>query len=165
MRKFTVFTISDEVFGIAIERVVEIIRLQKVFSIPGLPDFISGVMSVRGVIIPLLDMRRRFGTAPSGKKERIIVVRFDKEKIGFLVDEIKEIVSLSSEEISTPPSLFKGFKTEFITGLGRKNDSIIILLNVDNLLTSEEKIQLQQSIEMIGDGKEMARAADQGPGR
>ena len=151
MKKFTVFNISDEVFGIAIERVVEIIRVQKVFSIPGLPQFLSGVMSVRGAVIPLMDLRRRFGMKPAGKKERIILVRFDNEKIGFLVDGIKEILSLAPEEIMNPPSLFKGFKTEFITGLGKKDDSIIIILNIDNLLTSEERILLKESLEMLGD--------------
>jgi purine-binding chemotaxis protein CheW len=157
MRKFTVFAISGEIFGIAIERVVEIIRVQKVFSIPGLPGFLSGVMSVRGAVIPLIDLRRRFGTKPAGKKERIIIVRFEREKIGFLVDEVREILALSSEEITNPPSLFRGFRTEFITGLGKKDDTIIILLDVDNLLTSEEKIQLQESMEMMGDRREIER--------
>ena len=160
MRKFTVFTIADETFGIAIERAVEIIRVQKVFSVPGLPGFLSGVMSVRGTVIPLIDLRRRFGTKPTGKKERIIIVRFEQEKIGLLVDGIKEILALSSEEISKPPSLFKGFKTEFLMGLGRKDDAIIILLDIDHLLTSEEKIQLKESIVLLEDGKEAGKAAD-----
>lgn len=146
MQKFTVFKISDENFGFAIERVVEILKVQKVFSIPGLPEFLSGVMSVRGSVIPLIDLRRRFGMTPTGKKERIIIVRFEKEKVGFLVDEIEEILSLSSEEIISPPSIFKGFKTEYLTGLGKKDERIIILLNIDNLLTSEEKIKLKESI-------------------
>ena len=149
MQKFAVFKISDEAFGIEIGRVVEIIRVQKVFSIPGLPDFLTGVMSVRGVVIPLIDLRRRFGMEPAGKKERIIIVRFEREKMGFLVDEIKDILSLSAEEITRPPSIFKGFKTEYITGLGKKDDSIIIVLNIDNLLTSEEKIKLKESIDML----------------
>ncbi|MHB8882110.1 MAG: chemotaxis protein CheW [Thermodesulfovibrionales bacterium] len=151
MQKFAVFRITDEVFGITIERVVEIIKPQKVFTIPGLPEFLSGVMNVRGIVIPLIDLRRRFGMAPSGKKERVIIVRYDKEKVGFLVDEIREILSLTPEEMTRPPSLFKGFKTEYITGLGRKENSIIILLNIDNLLTSEEKIILKESIGMLGD--------------
>ena len=160
MGKFTVFTIADETFGIPIERAVEIIRVQKVFSVPGLPGFLSGVMSVRGTVIPLIDLRRRFGTKPAGKKERIIIVRFEQEKIGLLVDGIKEIVALSPEEITKSPSLFKGFKTEFLMGLGRKDDAIIILLDIDNLLTSEEKIQLKESAVLLEDGKEIGRAAD-----
>ena len=152
MEKFAVFKISDEVFGITISRVVEIIKVQKVFTIPGLPVFLSGVMNVRGAVIPLIDLRKRFGTEPAGKKERIILVRYDQEKVGFLVDEIREILSLAPEEMTRPPALFRGFKTEYITGLGRKGDSIIILLNIDNLLTSEEKIMLKESIEILGEG-------------
>ncbi|MBA4374063.1 MAG: chemotaxis protein CheW [Thermodesulfovibrio sp.] len=152
MQKFAVFKIADEVFGITIDRVVEIIKVQKVFTIPGLPGFLSGVMNVRGLVVPLIDLRRRFGTEPAGRKERIIIVRFDQEKIGFLVDEIREILSLAPEEMTRPPSIFRGFRTEYITGLGRKGDSLIILLNIDNLLTSEEKIILKESIGMLGEG-------------
>jgi len=100
-------------------------------------------MSVRGNIVPVMDLRRRFGIKPSGNKERIIIVRYGQEKISFLVDDIKEILSLSAEEIRTPPSIFKGFKTEYLTGLGKHDERIIILLNIDNLLTSEEKIILR----------------------
>jgi purine-binding chemotaxis protein CheW len=149
MQKFTIFTIGNELFGMGIARVVEILKIQKIFSIPGLPEFLSGVMSVRGNIIPVIDLRRRFGLKSSGTKERIIIARYGEEKIGFLVDEIKEILSLSPEEIKPPPSIFKGFKTEYLTGLGKHAESIIILLNIDNLLTSEEKIQLKESIELL----------------
>lgn len=152
MQKFAIFQIAAEVFGITIDRVVEIIKVQKVFTIPGLPGFLSGVMNVRGLVVPLIDLRRRFGTEPSGRKERIIIVRFEQEKIGLLVDEIREIMSLAPEEMTRPPSIFKGFKTEYITGLGRKGDRIIILLNIDNLLTSEEKIILKESIGILGEG-------------
>jgi purine-binding chemotaxis protein CheW len=149
MTKFAIFKIGDETFGIGIERVVEILKVQKIFTIPGLPEFLSGVMSVRGSIIPVMDLRLRFGLKPSGKKERIIIVRYGKEKIGFLIDHIKEILSISSGEVMTPPSIFKGFRTEYLTGLSRQDENIIILLNIDNLLTSEEKIRLMESIELL----------------
>jgi purine-binding chemotaxis protein CheW len=149
MRKFTIFKIGDEIFGIGIDRVVEILKVQKIFTIPGLPEFLSGVMSVRGNIVPVIDLRRRFGIKPAGNKERIIIVRYGQEKISFLVDDIKEILSLTPEEIRTPPSIFKGFKTEYLTGLGKHGERIIILLNIDNLLTSEEKIILRESIGLL----------------
>jgi len=149
MHKFTIFKIGDDIFGIGIERVVEILKVQKIFTIPGLPEFLSGVMSVRGNIVPVIDLRRRFGIKPSGNKERIIIVRYGQEKISFLVDDIKEILSLSPEEIRTPPSIFKGFKTEYLTGLGKHGERIIILLNIDSLLTSEEKIILRESIGLL----------------
>ncbi len=161
MNKFAVFRIADEIFGIGISRVVEIITPQQVFSIPGLPEFLSGVISVRGSVVPLIDLRRRFGTKPAGRKERVIIVRFQKEKAGFLVDEIREILALSSEEISPPPSLFKGFKTEYLNGIGKKDGKIVIILNVDNLLTSEEKIRLEESVGMIEERSGETEAADQ----
>jgi purine-binding chemotaxis protein CheW len=151
MAKFTIFNIGDETFGIDILRVLEILRVQKIFSLPGLPDFLTGVMSVRGAVIPVMDLRLRFGMAPAGKKERIVLVRYGDEKLGFLVDEIREILALENEEIRPAPSIFKGFKTEYLTGLGKKGDRIIILLNIDSLLTSEEKIWLQESKELLED--------------
>jgi len=151
MSKFTIFNISGDVFGIDISRVLEILRVQKIFSIPGLPKFLTGVMSVRGAVIPVMDLRLRFGMQPAGKKERIILVRYGEEKIGFLVDEIREILRLNPEDIIPSPSIFKGFKTEYLTGLGKKADQIILLLNIDNLLTSEEKIWLKESKELLED--------------
>jgi purine-binding chemotaxis protein CheW len=143
--KFTVFKIGEEDFAIEIGKVVEILTSQKVHTLPELPDFLSGVITVRGEVIPLLDLRRRFGVQPSETKELIIIVRCDSEKIGLLVDEIKEIISLSPEEIAAPPSLFKGLKKKYLTGLGRKEERVIIVLNIDYLLSSEEKIILKES--------------------
>ena len=160
MNKFAVFRIADEMFGIGIGRVVEIITPQEIFSIPGLPEFLAGVISVRGSIIPLIDLRRRFGAKPAGRKERVILVRFGSEKAGFVVDEIKEIMTLSPEEITPPPTLFKGFKTEYLNGIGKKDGGIVILLNIDNLLTSQEKIRLEESIEMIEERSERSGAPD-----
>jgi len=150
MKKFAIFGIGGETFGIAIEKVVEILNPRKVFSVPGLPMFLSGVMNVRGTVIPLLDLRNRFGKAPAGKKERIVVVRLGSEKIGCLVDDIKEILSLSEEDISRPPRIFRGFKTEYLTGIGRKGEQIILILNLDNILTSEEKICLRNLLTLWG---------------
>jgi purine-binding chemotaxis protein CheW len=147
--KFTIFNIHEETFGIDITRVIEILRVQKIFTIPGLPEFLSGVMSVRGAVIPVMDLRLRFGTKPAGRKERIILVRYDREKIGFLVDEIKEILVLNPDEIRPSPSIFKGFKTEYLSGIGKKDERIILILNIDNLLTSEEKIWLQEAKELL----------------
>jgi purine-binding chemotaxis protein CheW len=162
MQKFAVFHIGDEAFGVAIDRVVEIIKPQKkIFSMPDLPAFVTGVISVRGAVIPLIDLRKRFGREPSGKKERIIIIRTGQEKLGFLVDGIKEIMSLSPEEMMRPPSIFKGFKTKYLTGLGKKNDAVVILLDIDNLLTSEEKIMLKESMDLIEESSAGTEQADQ----
>jgi purine-binding chemotaxis protein CheW len=151
MEKFAVFKIGNEDFGVNINRVVEILKSQKIYFLPELPDFISGVINVRGDVIPLLDLRKRFGIHPETEKCRIIVVRCEDEKIGLLVDEVAKIIPFNPEEISAPPAMFKGLKTEYLTGLGKKEDRIIILLNIERLLTSEEKIALQ-SASLTADG-------------
>jgi len=145
MTKFAVFRMGDEVFGIEIERVVEILKPQKTHALPELPEFLSGVITVRGEVVPLLDLRRRFGIASTFKKARVMIVRYDNEKIGLVVDEVKEVTSLDKKDITHPPSIFKGLKKKYLTGLGKKGDMIIIILNLDDLLTSEEKIMLKES--------------------
>ena len=145
MRKFAVFKIGGEDFGVEINRIVEILKTQKIHSLPDLPDFLSGVVTVRGEVIPLLNLKKRFGFESSAEREHILIIKCDSEKIGLLVDEIKEIIPLATEEITVPPSIFKGLKRRYLTGLGKKGDRIIILLNIDDLLTSEEKIMLKES--------------------
>ena len=145
MGKFAVFMMGDEVFGIEIKRVVEILKSQKKYTLPELPEFLCGVITVRGEVIPLLDLRMRFAIRSAIKKERIIIVRYDNEKIGLIVDEVKEITSLDTADITQPPSIFKGLKKKYLTGLGKKGEMIIIILNLDDLLTSEEKIMLKES--------------------
>lgn len=93
----------------------------------------------------MLDLKKRFGIHAETGKCRVIVVRYEDEKVGLLVDEIDKIVSFTHEEITTPLAMFKGLKTEYLTGLGKKEDRIIILLNIERLLTSEEKIVLSAS--------------------
>ena len=155
--KFAVFRIGKEDFGIDIGRVVEFLHTQRVYTMPELPDFLSGVITVRGEVVPLLDLRKRFDIESSQTEELIIVVRHGEEKIGLLVDEIKEILALGPEEITAPPKIFKGLKKTYLTGLGKKNERIIILLNVDDLLSSEEKIMLKDSAEDLEE--------DAGPGK
>ncbi|MEW6585682.1 MAG: chemotaxis protein CheW [Nitrospirota bacterium] len=150
-KKFAVFAVGREDFGIDIKQVVEILHTQKVYTLPELPDFLSGIISVRGEVIPLLDLRKRFGLSSDEIAELTIVVRYDEEKIGLIVDKVKEIITLRVDEIISPPSIFMGLKQKYLTGLGKKDDRIIILLNLDFILSAEEKIALQESEGSLGE--------------
>lgn len=154
MGKVAVAIIGKEEFGIDIARIVEILKRQKVFQLPNLPDFVAGVINLRGEVIPVIDLRRRFGVEDIGGKGRIVVIRFGKEKIGLSVDDIKEIINLDPSEISSPPSIFKGLKTEYMNGMGRRNERIIVILNLDSILTTEEQIKIEEMME-----KEIEREA------
>lgn len=147
MGKVAVALIGEEEFGIDITKIVEILKKQKVFQLPNLPDFLSGVINLRGEIIPIVDLRKRFGIEDIKGKGRIVVIRFGKEKIGLYVDDIKEIVNLDPSEISAPPSIFKGLKTEYMTGIGQNDDRVIVILNLDRILTTEEQIRIEEMIE------------------
>jgi purine-binding chemotaxis protein CheW len=157
MPKIAVVHAGQEEFGIDINSVVEILKAQRIHLIPHLPSFLSGMVNIRGEVIPLVDLRKRFGIHASSTSERIVVVRTDHEKVGLLVDSVKEIVNLEPHEISAPPSVFKGLRTDYLIGIGKKGESIIILLNLDRLLTSEEKIQLEETARTV----EVNRAGDE----
>lgn len=154
MGKIAVAIIGKDEFGIDIARIVEILKRQKVFQLPNLPDFVAGVINLRGEVIPVIDLRRRFGVEDIRGKERIVVIRFGREKIGLSVDDIKEIINLDPSEISSPPSIFKGLKTEYMNGIGRRNERIIVILNLDSILTTEEQIKIEEMME-----KEIEREA------
>jgi len=152
MPKVAVVFAGEEEFGIDIGKVVEILKEQRVYQLPQLPSFLCGVVNIRGEVIPLMDLRKRFGIDSTSAKGRVIVIRSDREKVGLLVDGVRDIITLQPEEVVNPPAMFKGLKTEYMTGIGRSGDSIIILLNLDMLLTSEEKIQLGAVEKATGDG-------------
>ncbi len=142
--KVAVFRMGSEDFGIDITKVVEFMHSQKVYSLPELPEFLAGVITVRGEVLPLLDLRKRFSIESSNAGDLIIVVRYDDEKIGLIVDEIMEILSLGPDDITAPPKIFRGLKKKYLTGIGRHDGKVIILLNADHLLASEEKIMLKE---------------------
>jgi purine-binding chemotaxis protein CheW len=150
MPQIAVVFAGEEEFGIDIGKVVEILKAQRIYQLPQLPSFLSGVVNIRGEVIPLIDLRKRFGLRSDAAKERIIVIRSGGEKVGLLVDGVRDIVSLDPEEVVKPPGMFKGLRTEYMTGIGRRGDSIIVLLNLDTLLTSEERIQLEAVAKTTG---------------
>lgn len=138
MNKFIVFTISGEEFGIDLGKVYEILKPQKATPCPGTPGYINGIFNLRGTVIPLMDLRKRLGVESSPEKEKIIIVYIHKEMIGLLVDTIEGIESIDAQHVSPPPSLFKGLKPEYLLGVGKLPERLIIILNLDNLMTTEE---------------------------
>lgn len=149
MKKTAVAIVGKDEFGIEISRVVEVLKTQRVYHLPQLPSFISGIINVRGDVIPLIDMRTRFGVRAMSEQGRVMILRLDDEKVGILVDGVRDIINLQPDEIVTPPSIFRGLKAEYLDGLGKKGDRVIILLNVETLLTSDERMQLEEIKETI----------------
>jgi len=153
MRSFLVFRLGPEEFGIEIDRVVEIFKSQKIYEVPEMEDYIVGVINIRGSVVPLVDLRKRFGLKPSPKRERTVLVRTSEEALGLVVDEVSEIVSFDEDGISKPPTIFKGLASEYLVGLGKKDGRVVILLNMDRVLSREARIKLDVTAKTMQDAR------------
>lgn len=133
--EFLCFRVSDEIYGINIMDIKEIIKPREVTEIPRAPTFVSGVLSLRGTIIPVIDMRIRMGLAvenPNGK-ERIVVIKNNNSFSGLLVDEVIQVVQVQPNALEAAPTVLDGIDRDFVSGLGRSDGRLIIILNLENI--------------------------------
>ena len=136
-----IFRLDNEEFGLDISQVREIIRVQEITPMPKAPEFIEGVINLRGQVIAVMDLARRFGLTQAKKTERsrIVVTEVKENIIGLMVDEVPEVLRIFEEDIEpTPEMLQSQVNAEFIKGVGKFKDRLIILLDVDKILSKEE---------------------------
>ncbi|HIJ88308.1 MAG TPA: chemotaxis protein CheW [Desulfuromonadales bacterium] len=133
-REFLCFRVSDEFYGIDIMEIKEIIKPRDITEVPRTPAFVSGILSLRGVIIPVIDMRIRLGLVRSAQtgKERVVVVKQQNSLSGLLVDEVLQVVRIKTDTLEAVPPVIDGINRDFISGIGRSDDRLIILLHVEN---------------------------------
>ncbi|HEY5522070.1 MAG TPA: chemotaxis protein CheW [Desulfuromonadaceae bacterium] len=133
--EFLCFRVFDEIYGINIMDIKEIIKPREVTEVPRAPVFVSGVLSLRGTIIPIFDMRIRLGLVreePTGK-ERIIVIKNNNSLSGLLVDEVIQVVQVQLDAVEAAPTVLDGIDRDFVSGLGRFDGRLIIILNLENI--------------------------------
>jgi purine-binding chemotaxis protein CheW len=138
--KFLTFRLANEDYGIEICYVTEIIGIQKITEIPDMPDFVRGVINLRGKVIPVIDVRTRFKLQPMAYGDRtcIVVVDIDQSVIGLIVDEVSEVLGIPAANIDPAPKTGKGTKSRFIQGIGKVGEQVKIILHVGQLLNDEE---------------------------
>ncbi|WP_054694609.1 chemotaxis protein CheW [Syntrophomonas palmitatica] len=143
--KYLVFMVDKEEYGIEIKFVTEIIGIQSITPIPDLPEYIKGVINLRGKIIPVMDIRLRFGKEARSYDDRTCVIVVDKDNIsvGLVVDSVSEVTSISDEEISPPPRLNKSFH-KYIKGIGKSANEVKLLLDCERIVESSEYADFQQ---------------------
>lgn len=141
------FSIGEEEFGVNILQVQEIIRTMEITNVPRSPDFVEGVINLRGKVIPIVDMRSRFGLESKAhdKYTRIIVVEFEMIIVGFVVDSVSEVLRISANSIQPPPPVVAGMDSDYIDGVGKLEDRLLILLDLNSLLNNEEMEALSGS--------------------
>lgn len=134
--KYLSFRIGNEVYGIEIRHVTEIVGIQKITEVPDMPSYVKGVINLRGSVIPVVDVRLRFSMKPRDYDDRtcVIVVSVNEAPIGLVVDAVREVISILPDQISPPPSVSRGEVNRYIQGIGRFDEEVIILLGMNELL-------------------------------
>ena len=138
------FSTGDEEFGVDILRVQEIIRTMAITKVPKAPEFVEGVINLRGKVIPIIDLRRRFGLQSKAhdKHTRIIVIEINTMIVGFVVDSVSEVLRIPASTVEPPPPVVAGLESEYISGVGKLEDRLLILLDLNKLLSGEERDML-----------------------
>ncbi|NDV27993.1 chemotaxis protein CheW [Desulfovibrio sp. JC010] len=140
------FSIGEEEFGVDILKVQEIIRTMEITKVPRAPQFVEGVINLRGKVIPIIDLRSKFGLQfrEHDQHTRIIVIEINDMIVGFVVDSVSEVLRIPASTVEPPPPVVSGLESEYISGVGKLEDRLLILLDLNRLLSSEEQEQLAQ---------------------
>jgi purine-binding chemotaxis protein CheW len=148
--KYLTFKVADEEYGLEILKVQEIIRMQAVTKVPRTPNYVRGVINLRGKVIPVIELRNKFGIAQAADTEKtcIIVVQIAssgaKVVMGTIIDEVKEVLDIRAENIEETPSFGSNIDTQFILGMGKIGQSVKILLDIDKVLSVKELETLKE---------------------
>ena len=145
-RQLVVFDLGKEYFGVNITIVEGIIKMQEITKVPMALDFVEGITNLRGSVLPVIDLRKRLGMPVSEDTgdTRIIVVNTDDAKIGMIVDAVSEVLTILDETIEATPPVVSTIDTAFITGIAKLEDRLIILLDLDKVLSADEREALKE---------------------
>ncbi len=138
--KFLTFVLGDEIYGIEILKAREIIGLMDITTVPQTPDYMKGVINLRGKVIPVIDLRMKFSMLENEhtKETCVIVVEVNGTSIGLIVDSVSEVADIDGAEIEDAPNFGQGIDSSFIMGLGKVKEKIIIMLDIDSVLSTAE---------------------------
>ncbi len=144
-RQYVIFKLSSEEYGVDIMNVKEISEYKQSVKIPNTPKFVDGIINLRGDITPIINLKKRFNLDESSidSDTRIIVINIKSRQVGFVVDEASQVIRLSEEDIEPAPELVAGVDKKYITGVGKLKDRIVLLLNLEEVLSEDEKERIQ----------------------
>jgi purine-binding chemotaxis protein CheW len=140
-RQLVVFDLAGEHYGVDIGTVREIIQMQTVTRVPGSASFVEGLINLRGVVVPVVDLRKRFGqeSAEHDKDTRIMVIHCDGQDIGMIVDSVTEVLRITSDLVEPPSSLIVNVDSKYLLGIAKLTDRLVILLDTDRVLSRDEQ--------------------------
>ena len=138
--KFLTFNIGEERFGLSICFVTEIIGIQPVTFVPEVPDYVKGIINLRGKVVPVIDMRLKFKKEAIGYTDRtcVIVVDIEDISIGLIVDSVDEVLDIADDQIVPPPSYRTGFQNRYINGIGKVGENVVLLLDCEKIISTDD---------------------------
>lgn len=145
--KVIVFALGQEEYGIEVDKVRTIERIQPITRVPKAPAFIKGVINLRGVVIPVLDLRGRFGLEETVTTDnsRIIIVVANELEVGFIVDSANDVIDIDADSIDTPPEVVGGIQAKYLHGIAKIGEKrLLVMLNLSEVLNRKEIMQLEQ---------------------
>jgi purine-binding chemotaxis protein CheW len=147
-QQLVVFELGAEFYGVEISRVHEIIRLQSVTHVPRAPAFVEGVINLRGKVIPVVDLRRRFGlpSAEHTRASRIVVLEIGDQVVGVIVDGVTEVLRVKTATVEPPSPVVAGIDSEYLQGIAKLPERLVILLDLDRVLAREERRALDVAV-------------------
>lgn len=143
--QLVVFRMGSEEFGVPIQRVQEIIKVPEITHLPNTADYIEGVINLRGDVLPVINLRTRFGlpNQEHNAETRIIVVELPVGRVGLVVDAVTEVLRIPQDAIEPAPKV-TGLRTELLAGVGKLDDRLLVLLELDQLLSTDDKIRFEE---------------------
>lgn len=146
--KYLTFLVDEEEYGVEILKVREIIGIMDITKVPQTPDFVQGVINLRGKVIPVIDLRAKFGLPRATYNDQTCIIVVDVGALmGIIVDTVREVHDIPTGSIEPPPRMGCEVDTSFILGMGKVKDEVNILLDIDKVLTREELVRLQEVTE------------------
>ncbi len=145
--QWVTFHLDNETYGVNVMAVKEVLRYTQIAPVPGAPDYVLGIINIRGTVISVINTRRRFGLQDQEPTDntRIVIIEVGKHVVGIMVDSVAEVVYLRQSEIETSPTVGKDDGARFIQGVCNKNDELLILVEFEKLLSQDELEELSQS--------------------
>ncbi len=149
--KVVSFKVGEEEYAIDIMKIDSVSEMLKVMKLPGMPAFIMGVTNLRGEVIPVINTRSKFGLEKKerNEKDRIVVVYIGDKKVGIVVDEVREVLTLHHEQVEEPPTTVGSMSAKYISAIAKLEDRMLIILDIDKILTTEEITKLDKIMEQV----------------
>lgn len=145
-KQYVIFKLNEEEYGVEISHVQEITEHKTVTSVPNTPSFIEGIINLRGNIVPIVSIKKRFNLPQekAGADHRVIIINLGSKQVGFVVDDASQVLTMDESQIENAPELITGIDRDYIIGIGKVSEKIIILLDLEKILTEKEKKEIDK---------------------